>query len=60
MSGNMGKSSAAVTIYDKDGIVSAYLAPAGRLGSLWRVCDIDHTGDMAVSGILYMDTTGWK
>ena len=60
MSGNMGKSSAIVTILDKDGIKAAYLAPVGRLGTLWRVCDIDSSGDMAVSGILYTDTKGWK
>ena len=60
MSGNMGKSSATVTIFDKDGIKAAYLAPVGRLGSLWRVCDIADTGDIAISGILYTDTKGWK
>ena len=60
MSGNMGKSSAIVTIFDKNGIKAAYLAPVGRLGTLWRVCDIDSSGNTDVSGILYTDTKGWK
>ncbi len=60
MSGNLGKSSAIVTIFDKNGIKAAYLAPVGRLGTLWRVCDIDSSGNMAMSGILYTDTKDWK
>ena len=60
MSGNMGTCSAKVTIYDKNGIRAAYLAPVGRLGTLWRVCDIDRAGELSVSGILYTGTEGWK
>ncbi|MBO5550649.1 MAG: carboxypeptidase regulatory-like domain-containing protein [Lachnospiraceae bacterium] len=60
MSGNMGRSNINVTIFDKDGIAAAYLVPAGRLGTLWRVCDIDYGGEIAISGIMYTDSTGWK
>ena len=60
MSGAMGRGYVRVTIYDKDGIVAAYPVPAGRLGTLWRVCDIDSDGDTGISGIMYTDTAGWS
>lgn len=60
MSDNMGRSYVNVTIFDKDGIVAAYLVPAGRMGSLWRVCDIDPEGEIAISGLMYTDTKGWN
>ncbi|MBR1523963.1 MAG: hypothetical protein IJ641_05865, partial [Lachnospiraceae bacterium] len=60
MSGNMGRSNINVTIFDKDGIVAAYLMPVGRLGTIWRVCDINSAGDISVSGIMYTDASGWN
>ncbi len=60
MSDNMGRSYVNVTIYDKNGIVAAYLVPAGRMGTLWRVCDIDPDGNIAVSGLMYTDNKGWN
>ena len=60
MSGNMGRSNINVTIFDKDGIVAAYLVPVGRLGTIWRVCDINSAGDISVSGIMYTDASGWN
>ncbi|MCR5746556.1 MAG: carboxypeptidase-like regulatory domain-containing protein [Lachnospiraceae bacterium] len=60
MSGNMGKTNVTVTIYDKNGIKAAYREPVGRLGTLWSVCDVNNAGDIAISGIMYTDTKGWK
>ncbi len=60
MNGNIGTSNANVVIFDKNGIVAAFVAPAGRLGSLWKICDIDEKGNISMSGILYTDTKGWK
>ena len=59
MAGNIGRTYMTVTIYDKDGIVAAYREPSGRLGTLWKVCDIDEKGDIAISGIMFTDTKGW-
>ena len=59
MAGLMGRSYLIVTIYDKNGIVAAYPVPAGRLGTIWKVCDIDSNGDIAISGIMYTDSKGW-
>ena len=60
MSGSMGRSNINVTIYDKNGIKAAFLVPAGRLGTLWRVCDINDDGDITVSGLMYTDSGGWN
>ncbi|MCR5775126.1 MAG: carboxypeptidase-like regulatory domain-containing protein [Lachnospiraceae bacterium] len=59
MAGNMGRAYVNVTIYDKSGIVAAYLVPAGRLGTIWRVCDIDPDGNISISGIMYTGSEGW-
>lgn len=59
MAGLMGRSYLTVTIYDKDGIVAAYPVPAGRLGTIWKVCDISNNGDISISGIMYTDSKGW-
>lgn len=40
---NMGSSDASVTVYDKNGIVASYLAPAGHAGIIWEVFEI-HSG----------------
>ena len=58
--GNIGRTYMTVTIYDKDGIVAAYREPSGRLGTLWKVCTIDNSGDIAISGIMYTDSKGWN
>ncbi len=60
MAGTMGRAYMTVTIYDKDGIVAAYPVPSGRLGTIWKVCDIDNNGDIAISGIMYTDSKGWR
>lgn len=60
MAGNIGRTYMTVTIYDKDGIVAAYREPSGRLGTLWKVCTIDNSGDIAISGIMYTDSKGWN
>ena len=60
MAGAMGRFYTRVTVYDKNGIKAAFIVPIGRLGTLWRVCDIDPDGDIAMSGIMYTDTKGWK
>lgn len=59
MSGAMGRTYMRVTIYNESGIKAAYVVPAGRLGTLWKVCDAAGNGDLAISGIMYTDTKDW-
>lgn len=59
MAGAMGRTYLRVTIYGEDGIVAAYPVPAGRLGTLWKVCDIDSEGNISISGMMYTDTKDW-
>lgn len=59
MAGTMGRTYMRVTVYDESGIKAAYVVPAGRLGTLWKVCDIESNGDLAISGIMYVDTKDW-
>ena len=59
MAGTIGRTYVNVTIFDKDGIKAAFLEPAGRLGTLWKVCTTDKTAGISQSGMLYSDSNGW-
>ena len=59
MAGTIGRTYVNVTIFDKDGIKAAFLEPAGRLGTIWKVCTTDSKAGISQSGMLYSDSTGW-
>ncbi len=59
MAGTIGRTYMTVTIYNNKGIVAAYREPSGRLGTLWKVCTVNHDGEISISGLMYTDSKGW-
>lgn len=59
MAGTIGRTYMTITIFDRNGIKAAYREPSGRLGTLWKVCEITDAGDTEISGIMFTDSKGW-